>query len=366
MPDYAGRIARLQSLLRDSGLGGAVVAPTDHMRYLTGWAEPGYERLIALFVPIAGELAFVAPDMNVEQARSNPAGVADVRGWSDASGWTAIAARAMGDLGFGGTIAVDDELPAAHLLGLQAIDATARWQTLSPILAQLRQIKDADELDAMRRSARVADSAYEAILPSLRPGVTEVQVRSELGRYFEASGARTWFGLVCFGRNSALPHHSSGATALRPGDVVVLDLGCVLDDYASDITRTVAVGEPGPGARRVYEIVLQAHRAARAAARPGAACQDVDRAARAVISDAGYGECFVHRTGHGIGVSCHEPPYIVEGNRQILQPGMCFSDEPGIYLPGRYGVRIESILFVTESGAETLNAAPPEHLLVLG
>lgn len=366
MPDYAGRIAKAQALLRDTGLGGAALAPTDHMRYLTGWAEQGYERLIALFLPASGEPVFVVPELNAEQARANPAGIADVRGWSDASGWLEVAFGAMRDLGFGGRAAVDDELAAAHLLGLQSLDPAIRWQTLGPLLARLREIKDADELEALRRSARVADAAYLAVLPSLRPGITEAAVRSELGRFFEDQGARSWFGLVCFGANSAHPHHHSGPTALREGDVVILDLGCVLDDYASDITRTVAYGEPGPGARQVYSIVLDAHRAAQRAAKPGVACQDVDRAARTVIADAGYGECFIHRTGHGIGLSGHEPPYIVEGNDRILQPGMCFSDEPGIYLPGRYGVRIENILSVTGAGAESLNAAPSERLVVLG
>ncbi len=366
MPDYAGRIARAQAVLREAGIGGAVVAPSDQMRYLTGWAEPGHERLIALFLPAIGEPAFVVPEMNAEQARTNAAGIADVRGWSDTSGWHALAAKTVSDLGIGGLVAVDDELLSAHLLALQANEPSTHWQVLSPIMTRLREIKGADELDAMRRSAAVADAAYEAVLPSLRPGVTEVAIRAELGRYFEERGARSWFGLVCFGPNSALPHHSSGATTLSRGDVVILDLGCVLDDYSSDITRTVAFGEPGPGARQVYEIVLRAHRAAQAAAKPGAACQDVDRAARAVIAEAGYGDYFIHRTGHGIGVSCHEPPYIVEGSTRLLEPGMCFSDEPGIYLPGRYGVRIENILAVTEAGAESLNAAPPDHLVVLG
>src|SRR5262249_54068418 len=150
---------------------------------------------------------------------------------------------------------------------------------------------------------------------------------------------------------------------LKQGDVVIIDIGCRIEDYASDITRTIAFGEPDPEAKSVYETVYAAHRAAYDLARPGVACEEVDAAARSVIDRAGYGEFFIHRTGHGIGLSTHEPPYIVEGNRQPLREGMCFSDEPGIYLPGRFGVRIENIVTVTADGVKYLNEDPPEKML---
>jgi Xaa-Pro aminopeptidase len=233
-------------------------------------------------------------------------------------------------------------------------------------MAQLREIKTADELSLLRCSAEVTDAVYEECLPALREGMTELEMQEVIAQAYKRRGTRPAFAIVCFGANSALPHHHTGESRLKRGDIVVLDIGCVLDGYASDITRTVAFGDPDPEAFRVYEVVYAAHRAAFEAGRPGVTCESVDRAARAVIEQAGYGENFIHRTGHGIGLSTHEPPYIVEGNTRLLEEGMCFSDEPGVYLPGRFGVRVENIVTVTADGLRYLNADPPARLPLLG
>lgn len=367
MTNYSTRIAQAQAALKSAGLGGAVFAPTDQMRYLTGWAEYGHERLIALFLPAEGEPAFVVPAMNASQARDNKAGVPQVYGWEDKSGWHETVAGILESWRLSGRgLAIDDELYSVHLLGIQSIAPGIDCVPAAAFMSTLREIKSDDELTLMKRSADLTDAVYEAGLRSLKEGMTELELQDVIGQAYKERGTKPAFAIVCFGANSAVPHHHVGGSRLQHGDVVVLDIGCLLEDYASDITRTVAFGRPDEEAFRVYDVVSAAHKAAFDAGRPGVACEALDAAARTVISEAGYGAYFIHRTGHGIGLSTHEPPYIVEGNTQALRPGMCFSDEPGIYLPGRFGVRIENIVTVEESGLRSLNAPPPEHLLVLG
>ncbi len=366
MSVYAERIARVQEALRANQLGAAILAPSDQMRYLTGWAEHGHERLIAFFVPAAGEPAFIVPAMNAEQARENPAGTLEVFGWSDEEGWQGGMRSLLERSGLNGRgIAIDDEMQAVHLLEIQSLAPSAKCEAAGNLMSSLRAIKSADEIETMRHSGAITDSVYEESLTALTTGITELEFQEVIRQAYVKRGTKPEFALVCFGANSSRPHHSTGPTRLADGDVVVIDIGCKLEGYASDITRTVVFGEPEPEAKRVYDVVYRAHRAAFERIRPGVACEEVDRAARSVIEDEGYGEYFIHRTGHGIGLSTHEPPYIVAGNPQPLREGMCFSDEPGIYLPGRFGARIENIVTLTAGGAEYLNADPPNELLVI-
>jgi Xaa-Pro aminopeptidase len=366
MPDYSQRIARVQEVLRSNGLGGAVFAPSDQMRYLTGWAEYGHERLVALFVPSQGDPEFVVPTMNASQARDNAAGISRVRGWEDETGWHVTVKELLGMWHLNGHgLAVDDELYSVHLMGIQSLAPGTPCVPALDLMATLRELKSAEELELMDKSGAVTDAVYEECVTQLRAGMTELEFQDRISLAYKARGTRPAFALVCFGANSAIPHHHVGNTRLNAGDVVIMDIGCVLDDYASDITRTVAFGEPDPEAKYVYEVVSRAHQAAFDIAKPGVSCEVVDKAARDVIDDAGFGDQFIHRTGHGIGLSTHEPPYIVKGNKQELLPGMCFSDEPGIYLPGRFGVRIENIVTVTDTGVRYMNAMPADHLLVV-
>ncbi|MDE2127007.1 MAG: aminopeptidase P family protein [Armatimonadetes bacterium] len=367
MFDYRKRIAAAQRALLDSGAGLLVVAPTDQMRYLIGWAEGGHERLIALLLPAAGEPVLLVPSMNAREAAANPAGVDRVVGWDDGPQWYGQVRDLLNEWGAPGAAMADDELLAVHLLHLQRLFPATRWQPAGELLAGLRQLKTPDELAALEQAARDIDAVCEESLAGLREGVTE----REFGRVILDGIARRGKGpsfspLVCFGENGAHPHHLSGDTRLKRGDVVIIDIGSADTGYASDITRTVAFGEPrDPGASEVYATVYSAHMAARSTARPGTSAEQVDSAAREVIQQAGYGPQFLHRTGHGIGLSTHEPPYIVQGNSTVLQPSMCFSVEPGIYLPGRFGVRIENIVTVTETGSRSLNAEPPAELRIV-
>jgi Xaa-Pro aminopeptidase len=255
-----------------------------------------------------------------------------------------------------GRYTISDSAWAMHLLGLQRTLPGTSYVSLTEGLPMLRAIKDEHELARLATAGAGADAAFEEILGVRFAGRTENEVAVDLAALLRKHGHSTVdFTIVGSGPNGANPHHEAGPRTIQPGDAVVLDFGGLCDGYGSDTTRTVCVGEPSEEVRTVYEVVRQAQQAAFEAVRPGVPCQEIDRVARQVIADAGYGEYFVHRVGHGIGLSTHEPPYMVEGEQQPLVPGMCFSIEPGIYLPGRFGVRIEDIVTVTEDGGRRLN-----------
>ena len=258
-----------------------------------------------------------------------------------------------------------DRTWASHLLALERAGPERSFVAAGEALPLLRAVKDPDEIERLRVVAHAADGAFADVISLPFAGRAEAEVAAELDRLLREHGhERVDFTIVGSGPNAASSHHEPGERRIEPGDAVVMDFGGMRDDYCSDITRTVFVGEPTDEEREVYAIVRAAQQAAFDAVRPGVAAQDVDRAARAVITDAGYGERFVHRTGHGIGLEVHEPPYIVEGNATPLEPGMTFSDEPGIYLEGRFGVRIEDQVAVTAEGAERLNDATRELTIV--
>ncbi len=367
---YQQRIARLQLLMREQNQQLALLSWSDQMLYLTGYCEDGHKRLLGLLVPAQGEPAFVVPSMNVQQARSNPAGVSTVIGWEDAIGWheTVRSLLEGWNIGEGANVLIDDELQSVHLIRFQELFTTFCCHAADGTLSQLRRIKTDAELAAMSAAASLIDTIFEETVPTLREGITETELQEVVLSAIKRHGSTPSFSpLVCFGVNGAMPHHHSDETKLRRGDVVIIDIGCTSDGYASDITRTVAFGEPrDPDARAVYDLVSRAHYAARAAAKPGVSCAVVDAAARDLIAGEGYGDRFLHRLGHGIGLSTHEPPYMHSGTTLPLEPGMCFSVEPGIYLLERFGVRIENIVTVTHDGIRSLNAEPARELRIVG
>ena len=367
--DYAERIARLQELLRTQHTALAILAGTDQMRYLTGWREGGHERFVGLFVPAQGEAAFLVPAMNARQAQENRAGITEALGWKDETGWLAQAQTLLTSyaVGPGDIVLVDNELHSVHLLALQGLAPGVNFQPAGHVMTAMRQIKSDDELTALETAAKLIDTIFEETVAELREGMTELDVSDWVHAACKRHNTSVSFSpLICFGANGSHPHHHTGDTQLKRGDTVIIDIGCLCEHYASDITRTVSFGEPSdPDARKIYGIVSAAHWAARQAAKPNANGETVDAAARQVITDAGYGDYFVHRTGHGIGLSTHEPPDMVAGSVTPLAPGMCFSVEPGIYLPERFGVRIENIVTVTESGVRSLNAEADRELRII-
>ncbi len=360
---FLERIRRAAERARAEGLAAVLVAPSPDYRYLTGYEPPPLERLTLLVVRTAADPVLLVPALEAPLARASPVGEAvEVVSWRDGEDPYAAAARLLPREG---TFAVGDRTWAAHLLGLQAAIPGARFVRAGPILAPLRAVKDPDEVELLGRAARGADEAFRRLVAGRLEGRSEDEVAGELADLLLAVGHDSVaFTIVASGPNGASPHHEPAGRAIRAGDAVVLDFGGRVGGYCSDITRTVAVGRPPAGFPEVYEVVREAQEAAFRAVRPGVPAEEVDRAARGVIEAAGYGDRFIHRTGHGIGLEEHEEPYIVAGNAEPLRVGHCFSIEPGIYLPGEFGVRIEDIVTVTPEGAQRLNHAPRELLTV--
>ena len=342
------------------GLDGLLVTPGPDLEYLCGYPAMPLERLTMLVLVPGRAPVLVVPLIERPAALATPARDLEVIGWTDAEDPYAL----VSSLATPGRYAISDRAWTTHALALQAV-GIGSLVACSEALPLLRAVKDPQELAALRAAGAGADAAFEDIRTVRFAGRTERDVAADLDRFLRAHGHSVVdFTIVGSGPNSASPHHDPSDRVITRGDAVVLDFGGVAGEYCSDITRTVFVGEPTAEQRGVYDVVRAAQQAAFEAVRPGVAAQDVDRAARAVIEAAGYGERFIHRTGHGIGREVHEPPYIVAGNETVLAPGMTFSDEPGIYLPDRFGVRIEDQVAVTATGAERLNEATRDLVVV--
>ncbi|MGP4049842.1 aminopeptidase P family protein [Streptomyces sp. 2A115] len=362
--DYKARMQRAARAAADAGLAGVLVAPGPDLVWLTGYAPPAAtERLTLLVLAAAQDPVLVVPTLeapDAEKAAGAPA--LTLRDWTDGKSPYAVTAPLLDT---SGRFGVSDNAWAMHLLGLQKELPGTSYVSLTEGLPMLRAVKDATELDRLAAAGAAADETYEEILKVAFAGRRETDVAGDLADLLRRSGhSQVDFTVVGSGPNGANPHHEAGERVIERGDTVVLDFGGLKHGYGSDTSRTVHVGEPSAEERRVHDVVREAQEAAFGAVRPGIACQDVDRVARTHITEAGYGDYFIHRTGHGIGVTTHEPPYMIEGEEQPLVPGMCFSVEPGIYLPGRFGVRIEDIVTVTEDGGRRLNNTSREMAVV--
>jgi Xaa-Pro aminopeptidase len=353
--DYAARMSRATHAAQQSGLDGVIVAPGPDLVWLTGYEPTAItERLTLLVLAPRVRPTLLVPTLERPDAemavRTTGVGVVD---WDDG---TDPYRTASAFLRPGGTFGISDGTWSSHLLGLQQAMPSITYRGLSDCLPMLRAVKDGGELYRLTAAGAAADATYTEIVRRPFAGRREYEVAADLARLLREFGhERVDFTIVGSGPNGAEPHHEAGDRVIAPGDAVVLDFGGLMHGYGSDTTRTVSVGEPAEEVMLVHEVVRTAQQAAFEAVRPGVACADIDLVAREIITEAGYGERFVHRTGHGIGVTTHEPPYLVTGERQALEPGMCFSIEPGVYLPGRFGVRIEDIVTVTERGGRRLN-----------
>ncbi|MGW1000135.1 M24 family metallopeptidase [Streptomyces sp. NPDC002520] len=362
--DYRARMERAARAAADAGLAGLLVAPGPDMVWLTGYTPTAVtERLTVLVLAPGRAPVLVVPTLEAPDAEAAAGATAlTLRDWTDGTDPYAVTAGLLEDRGRFG---ISDNTWAMHLLGLQRTLPDSSYASLTDALPMLRAVKDAAELELLAAAGAAADATFEEIRKVPFAGRRESDVGGDLADLLRRFGhSQVDFTIVGSGPNGANPHHEVGDRVIRDGDMVVLDFGGLKNGYGSDTTRTVHVGEPTEEERRVHDIVRAAQEAGFRAVRPGVACQEVDRAARAVITDAGYGEYFIHRTGHGIGVTTHEPPYMIEGEEQPLVPGMCFSVEPGIYLPGRFGVRIEDIVTVTEDGGRRLNDTTREMVIV--
>jgi Xaa-Pro aminopeptidase len=355
--DFVQRMHRAVGQASEAGLTGLLVTPGPDLVYFTGYQPTAItERITMLVLQESRDPALIVPALERPDAEEAP-GVAavSVTDWSDGSDPFAATAEL---LEAAGRYAISDAAWALHLLGLQQALPQSSYTSMTETLPMLRAIKDEDEVSRLASAGAAADATYEKIVDVPFAGRSERDIGEDLARLLRNYGhSQVDFTVVGSGPNGANPHHEVSDRLIRDGDMVVLDFGGLKDGYGSDTTRTVHVGEPTDEETAIHEIVREAQQAAFQAVRPGVSCQGIDRVARKVISDAGYGHRFIHRTGHGIGLTTHEPPYMVEGETRELEPGMCFSIEPGIYLEGRFGVRIEDIVAVTDEGAQRLNRA---------
>lgn len=361
--DYAGRQERVWAAMRAAGVDVLAVSPGDDLRYLIGYTPHRDERACLLLLAGA-QAAFLVPELNATQAREHVQ--LPIFTYADSAGPEAAARDALGSFASPRTVAVADDMRADELLLLQRLWPDARYRPGSEVTAPLRMQKSAEEIAELRRAARVADAGVVEAFRALRPGITERDLAEISTRAMREAGARgaAFDPIVGTGPNSAYPHHATSDRAVRAGEPVLMDTGGRVGGYVSDITRMAFLGQPPARYREVHAVVEEAVRAAIAAARPGAPLRDVDRAAREVITRAGYGQYFTHRTGHGIGLSEHEPPSVHGDNPVPIEEGMAFTIEPGIYLPGEFGVRLEEAVVITAAGSERLSELPRDAWVV--
>ncbi len=361
---FETRVFKLAENLRAEGVDSFFAQTPTSLGYLQGFPEDAHERFMTLGIKSSGEVVLIAPAISATQALR--AGIKDVRSWTDNESPLVIFEQLAQEWNLrSSVIAVDDHMPAKMLLDMQALLPAALFKAGQGIVGQLIRRKDDHEMKLMKKSAAIADAVWNELRLFLRAGLTEAEVDGWIRDQFRARGATPTFCIVATGAGGAEPHHLSDDTKLAVGDVVVTDFGASYMGYQSDITRTSAIGSASERAHQVYDIVHAAHMAGREAIKPGVSAAHVDASARAVIEKAGFGEAFFHRLGHGIGMSVHEEPYISQSNQELLEPGNCFSIEPGIYLAGEFGIRIENIVACTETGYESLNDNPPATLLVV-
>lgn len=354
----AARLKALRQRMAETGTGLVAIAPGSHMDWVLGFHPHPDERPCLLLIGPQKE-AFLMPALNAEGTRE----FTDIafHNWADDEGPDAAlrAALVAIDAQAPGLVALDETMRADFaLLLLDALPADTRRDFTPATLGGLRMRKDGSEYAKLKMNAAIADRAMEAAFAAIRPGMTEKELAAEIRAYFSSEGASPQFWIVGAGGNGAFPHHSASDRVIRKGDAVVIDIGGRKQGFPSDITRMAVVGTPPEGYGEVHAIVEDAVQAALKAARPGVPAREVDAAARKVIADAGYGDYFVHRTGHGMGIDGHEPPYITATSQTVLEEGMVFSIEPGIYLPGRFGIRLEDIVILRADGPEILSALP--------
>ena len=358
---YLDRMDRVRAAMGEHGVDVLLLSVGPDLPYLVGYQAMPLERLTMLVVPRDGDATLVIPRLEAPRVVEQP-GVFSLHPWEETECPTAIVAELAGPAG---TVAVGDQMWARFLVELLSVMPSATFRRSVDIVGGLRMVKDAAEVDALAVAStaadRVAAQLHGGDIPLL--GRTEAQVSADISARLIVEGHdKVNFAIVAAGANAASPHHHAGDHVITEDEIVLCDFGGTMAGYCSDITRCVFTGTPPPEIAEAYDVLHTAQQAAVAAATVGTPCEDVDRTARSIIADAGFGDYFVHRTGHGIGMEEHEDPYIVEGNDRPLAPGHAFSVEPGIYVPGRWGMRLEDIVVAAEPGPRPLNTA--DHHLI--
>jgi Xaa-Pro aminopeptidase len=355
---YAERLERTRRRMADLEIDVLLLSVGADLPWLTGYRAMPLERLTMLVVPAEGDATLVVPRLEAPRVVEQP-GIFSLARWEETDDPVALVAGLSGDPA---VVAVGDRTWARFVVELQALLPGAAWQAANLVTGPLRAVKDAAEVASLRTASAAADRVAAQLQAGEIPlvGRTEAEVSAELGQRLLAEGhTRVNFAIVAAGADAASPHHDAGPRVIEAGEIVLCDFGGTMPDgYCSDITRCVHTGEVPPELRDLYQVLEEAQAAAVDAAAVGTPCEDVDAVARRIITEGGYGPHFVHRTGHGIGLDEHEDPYLVGGNCETLVPGHAFSVEPGIYLEGRFGARIEDIVVATDAGPEPLNRVP--------
>ena len=361
MTEFPARISMAQEAMRKRGIDALCVSVGSDLPYLTGYRAMSLERVTMLVIPAEGRAELVVPGLEAPRVDVHDDSF-DVHGWGESEDPIACIDRLLADMS---SVAIGDETWARFLLELQDVTPSRRYVSAGDLMAQLRMRKSAAEIDALRRAARTVDAVVEEMSNVRFSGRTERDVSREVIERTIAGGHDTMdFWIVASGPHGASPHHEPGDRVMQRGDAVVVDFGGYQDGYCSDTTRTFVIGEAPYGFDAAYGVLQTAQAAAVDAVQPGVAAESVDAVARDIIDEAGYGDLFIHRLGHGIGMDTHEHPYIIEGNEMVLEPGMAFSIEPGIYTPGEWGMRIEDIVVVTDDGVERLNRTDRSYRVV--
>jgi Xaa-Pro aminopeptidase len=351
------RLNRLRQIMAQENIDLVAIGPGAHMQWLLGFHPHSDERPCLLCIS-HNESAFLMPALNAEGTRENT----DLTfyEWHDAVGPNDALQSLLTDLKVDGkaNLALDETMRADFADLIQEALPQASRQFSASTVGALRMRKDDDEYKCLKRNAKIADNAMQAAWQVLTVGMRENDVAGIIRKSFADQGAQAKFHIIGASKNGAFPHHQTGDTILTEGDAIVMDIGGTIEGYFSDITRMAVLGQPPEGYNEIHQIVDRAVEAAMQAARPGVRACDVDAAARGVITDAGYGEYFVHRTGHGLGSEVHEQPYLTSTSKTVLEEGMVFSIEPGIYLPGRFGIRLEEIVILRSDGPEIFSELP--------
>jgi Xaa-Pro aminopeptidase len=352
------RIVAVQAALRDRGIDALLVSVGSDLPYLTGYRAMPLERITALVVPSSGEPTLFVPELEAPRVATS----VEVRPWGEIDDPFVLVAGALSS---GGTIAVGGQMWASFLIAFQERLPGVHFMNAESLMAPLRMIKDDDEIAALRDAGHAVDGVADHLSTIRFSGRTEREMSRIVSDLVLASGHESVsFAIVAAGKNGASPHHEASDQIIRPGNAVVVDFGGRVRGYGSDTTRMYCVGEAPEGFEEAYAVLERAQNAAVESVRPGTTAEAIDTVARSIIADGGYGEFFIHRTGHGIGLDAHEQPYIVQGNPEPIRAGMAFSIEPGIYIPERWGMRIEDIVIATDDGVERLNRSSRKLRLV--
>lgn len=357
MDIYKSRLNVIRERMKERNLNGMILFPSSNQYYVTGFRTFPGERLLLTIIPAEGEPFFIVPMLYESQVK-NESWIKDIIAWTDDNKPYEILKEAMEQRQLNrGRFAVDDNLYAVQLLSIIKVLPEIELLPLGDLLGSLRLSKSQEEVDKIRMASRIVDEVVEEVRKNARPGMTEIEIAAMMEFEMRKRGSEgpSFETIVGSGPNSALPHYNAGERRVNTGEFIVLDFGATYKGYCSDTTRTLCMGEPTDKMREVYNVVKEAQEIGVRTARPGIKAREVDEAVRKHIESKGYGEYFIHRTGHGLGLEIHEEPYISGISESMLKPGMVFSIEPGIYINGEFGVRIEDIVVVTEDGCERLN-----------